>query len=294
MSNYGSYSRSYETEESSSSGQVISALGVVALLFIVGLVGEIIYKTIYEARGRYQTILDYTADAQDGSIIIHQDISKFADAKPIKFSVNERTGIEFSYSFFIYVNSSMFDTGADSTVFRHIFHKGHALPWPLMGPGVFMNATTNTMRVIMNTYKNPYAYADIIDIPLEKWVHVTLNCYNNGLDIFINGGLADRIPFTDTLPYQNFQDVNMFYKGSGVVLNGSSGPTVLGSGNSITLTGGFSGKISNIVYTRYAVSVTEILKIMNTGPSGKMSAKVSDSQFVMSPAWLTSQQKSLG
>ena len=94
--------------------------------------------------------------------------------------------------------------------FKHVFHKGYSFPWPLMGPGVFFKGNENTMRIIMNTYANPYTYADITNMPVQKWVHVVLNCVKGGLDIFINGNLASRISFTNTLPYQNFQDLILF------------------------------------------------------------------------------------
>lgn len=291
MSYYQQYA-SYGREQSSSPGQVLSGLGVVALIFLVCLVGEVLYKSVYDAKQRYQTLIDYTASSEDASITIHQDESKYTDAKQIKFSVNERTGIEFSYSFFIYVNSSTIQStssGGSANKFYHVFHKGYESLWPLIGPGVFINSThadgTTLMRVVMNTYKNPYTYADIKGFPLNKWFHVVLNCYNNGIDIFINGDLKNRVDFTNTLPYQNFQDVILFYKGGPITLNGTSGPSVLGGGNTMTLTSGFNGKISNLIYTRYALSVTEIQNIMRKGVSSQISVKVTDSIASLSPEW---------
>jgi hypothetical protein len=282
----------YGNDSGSSPGQVISGIVIVVMIFIVALVGEVLYKSVYEAKGRYQTLIDYTAASDDGTITIHQDASKYSDAKEIKFSVNERTGIEFSYSFFIYVNSSTIqgpENGGSANKFYHVFHKGYETLWPLIGPGVFINSTnvdgSTLMRVVMNTYKNPFTYADVKGFPLNKWFHVVLNCYNNGIDIFINGDLKNRIPFTDTLPYQNFQDLVLFYKGGAITLNGTSGPSVLGSGNNIVLTSGFNGKISNLVYTRYALSVTEIQNIMQKGVSSQVSAKVTDSIASLSPEW---------
>ena len=291
MSYYQQYA-SYGREQSSSPGQVLSGLGVVALIFLVCLLGEVLYKSVYDAKQRYQTLIDYTASSEDASITIHQDESKYTDAKQIKFSVNERTGIEFSYSFFIYVNSSTIQStssGGSANKFYHVFHKGYESLWPLIGPGVFINSTdadgTTLMRVVMNTYKNPYTYADIKGFPLNKWFHVVLNCYNNGIDIFINGDLKNRVDFTNTLPYQNFQDVILFYKGGPITLNGTSGPSVLGGGNTMTLTSGFNGKISNLIYTRYALSVTEIQNIMQKGVSSQISVKVTDSIASLSPEW---------
>lgn len=286
---YAQYGNSYGTGVggNDSSGQIISGLGIVALIFIVALTGEVIYKSINDARSRYQTLLDYTADSQDSSVTIHQDASKYTNAKPIGLSVNERTGIEFAYSFYIYVLPATFmDDSPDK--YRHVFHKGYGMPWPLMGPGVFMNGQNNTMRVVMNTYKNPYTYGDVTNFPIQKWVHVVLNCYNNGLDIFINGELANRIPFTDTLPYQNFQDIVLFSNVK-LDLTGTTAPPVLGS-ESFGISGSFAGNLSNLIYTRYALSVTEIQNLMNKGPSSKSNTKAMQRPPYLADDWWAHQQ----
>ena len=156
------------------SGQVVSGLMIIILVILVFLTAQFIYTYITNARNRFQTLLDYTANAEDMTLTIRQDASKYPDAKPIGLSMNERTGIEFSYSLYMYINSSTF-TGNSS--FKHVFHKGYSTSWPLMGPGVFVHGDTNTLRVMMNTYKNPYTYADVKNIPVQKWFHLVLNCY---------------------------------------------------------------------------------------------------------------------
>jgi hypothetical protein len=276
------------TQGDSSSGQVVSSLGLVILIFIVALTSEVIYKSVYEARSRYQTLLDYTADSQDSTITIHQDASKYTNAKPIGLSVNERTGIEFAYSFYIYVLPSTFAPDSQDK-YRHVFHKGFGFPWPLMGPGVFMNGTNNTMRVVMNTYKNPYTHADVTNFPIQKWVHVVLNCVNNGLDIFINGALATRVSFTGTLPYQNFQDIVLFSNATSDTLSGGAAPAVLGS-DTLRLAGSFSGNLSNLIYTRYALSVIEIQNMMAKGPSSKSNTKSMQKPPYLADDWWAHQQ----
>jgi hypothetical protein len=288
MSYAGQYGNPIGSSGSDSSGQIVSGLAIVALIFIVSLTGEVLYKSMYEARNRYQTLLDYTADSQDSSVTIYQDASKYANAKPIGLSVNERTGIEFAYSFYIYVLPATFTPDSEDK-YKHVFHKGFAFPWPLMGPGVFMNGTNNTMRIVMNTYKNPYTHADITNFPIQKWVHVVLNCINNGLDIFINGELADRIPFTGTLPYQNFQDIILFSNVYSDGLSGTRAPGVLGA-ETLRLAGSFSGNLSNLVYTRYALSVTEIQNLMNKGPSTKTNLKTMQRPPYLANDWWAHQQ----
>jgi hypothetical protein len=265
---------------SGASGQIVSGLLATVTIFIVLFTVELLYVTTNDARNRFQTLLDYTAGAEDMSLTIHQDASKYNDAKPIGLSMNERTGIEFGYSFYIFINPATF---TNSTSFKHVFHKGYSSPWPLMAPGVFLHGDVNTMRVVMNTYKNPYTYADVKNIPVQKWCHVVLNSYKSGLDIFVNGNLANRINFTDTLPYQNFQDVIIFSNTNNNTLRGSVIPSL--NGEDFILEGSFKGYLSNMVYARYALSMTEIQRLMEAGPSSKLRQKNMDKPPYLGDDW---------
>jgi hypothetical protein len=280
-----SYSSRYNSS-SSSSGEVITGIAIVTIIFVMIFTIEVIYKSILDSRHRFQTLLDYTASSDDMTITIRQNASKYPDAKPIGLSMNERTGIEFSYSFYVFALATTFDGNAN---FKHVFHKGYAFPWPLMGPGVFFRGDENTMRVVMNTYKNPYVYADIKNMPVQKWVHVVLNCVKGGLDIFINGNLASRIPFTDTLPYQNFQDVILFSNVNSNSLGQAGTPTALGS-ETLPLGGSFNGYLSSLKYARYALSVNEIQALMNAGPSPKKAEKVMERPPYLADDWWAGQQ----
>ena len=270
----------YPTSGSSPSGEIVTALLTVSILFMVLFTVELLYKTTMDARTRFQTLMDYTAAAEDMSLVIHQDASKYTDAKTIGLSMNERTGIEFSYSFYLYVNPATF---SGNKTFKHVFHKGYATPWPLMAPGVFLHSDTNTMRVVMNTYKNPYTYADVKNIPVQKWFHVVLNSYKGGLDIFVNGNLANRISFTDTVPYQNFQDIVIFSNANINTLRGSSIPSL--NGEDFQFEGAFKGYLSNLTYARYALSVNEIQRLLNAGPSSKLKQKQMDKPPYLADDW---------
>ena len=270
----------YPTTTSASSGEIVTALLTVAILFMVMFTVELLYKTTMEARSRFQTLMDYTAAAEDMSLVIHQDASKYTDAKPIGLSINERTGIEFAYSFYIYINPATF---SGNKTFKHVFHKGYATPWPLMAPGVFIHGDTNTMRVVMNTYKNPYTYADVKNIPVQKWFHVVLNSYRGGLDIFINGNLANRISFDNTIPYQNFQDVVVFSNANINSLRGSGIPAL--NGEDFQMECAFKGYLSNLTYARYALSVNEVQRLLAAGPSSKLKQKQMDKPPYLADDW---------
>jgi len=267
---------------SSSSGQVVSGIGLVAMIFIASLTAEVLYKSVHDARSRFQTLIDYSADSTSNLITIRQDASTYANAQTIGVSMNEATGIEFSYSFFILVDPNTFD-GTDS--YKHVFHKGSASLWPLMGPGVFVHGTDNTMRIVMNTYANPYKHVDITNIPINKWVHVVLNCVNNGLDVYVNGNLANRISFENTLPYQNFQDLILF---SNVKVTDSNNAPVLES-EKFNVSGRYTGKISSLIYARYGLSIMEIQNLLNKGPSQKVITQVMDTPPYLANDWWAQQ-----
>lgn len=282
MDRYG-YSSS---TNSSSSGvsQLFTSAVILTSVFILGYTVQAFMNLTSDSSIRFRTLLDYTANTDDETITIRQDKTKYPDAIPLGLSINERTGIEFAYSFFLYVNAKTF-TGEQSI--KHIFHKGYVSPWPLMGPGVFMLGNTNTMRVFMNTYSDPYAHVDIKNIPVQKWLHVVLNCYKSGLDVYINGTLANRISFADKVPYQNFQDIVIF---SNLIVNNLHGPLIAAlPADAPTINGSISGQISSLKYARYALSLSEIRKLQGAGRSTKVRAISTSNDSYLADDWWANQ-----
>lgn len=275
---------SYGATGTGSSGQIVSMIVFILIIFLVLFTAETVYNATVDASQRFVTLMDYTANAESMPLVIHQDAAMYKEAKVLGLSMNERTGIEFAYSFFMYVNPSTFTGDA---VLKHVFHKGYGCPWPLMGPGVFLHGHENTMRVFMNTYKNPYTHCDIKNIPVQKWFHVVLNCYKKGLDIYINGKLANRISFKGTLPYQNFQDIVMFSSANYNNLRAQAvvGPNAPATENPFQVQGAFKGQFSKFIYTRYALSATEIDGLMRAGPAPKMKEKTTDQPPYFADDW---------
>jgi hypothetical protein len=275
---------SYGATGTGSSGQIVSMIVFILIIFLVLFTAETVYNATVDASQRFVTLMDYTANAESMPLVIHQDAAMYKEAKVLGLSMNERTGIEFAYSFFMYVNPSTFTGDA---VLKHVFHKGYGCPWPLMGPGVFLHGHENTMRVFMNTYKNPYTHCDIKNIPVQKWFHVVLNCYKKGLDIYINGKLANRISFKGTLPYQNFQDIVMFSSANYNNLRAQAvvGPNAPATENPFQVQGAFKGQFSKFIYTRYALSAAEIDGLMRAGPAPKMKEKTTDQPPYFADDW---------
>lgn len=156
-----------------------------------------------------------------------------------------------------------------------------------MGPGVFVRGNNNTLRVVMNTYRNAYTYMDVENIPVRKWFHCVLLCRKNSLEIYINGNLRKKLPFEGTLPYQNFQNLICFSPLKKIVM-GSQVPS-LGSGNDLRFDGSFRGNMSNLVYLAYAASFTEIQNLMDLGVSKKtLSSEMDKPPYLVDTYWTTS------
>ena len=132
------------------SGSVIQELllgfGLVIALYLSALFIEIIYKYIDRMAMNRTELLPNTYRTEDRSIIIPQN-PNIKDSKTVHTSNNERSGVEFTYSFYLYVHSSTF---RQEFGLLHIFHKGYSQQFPLLAPGVYMRSDTNTLRVYMN------------------------------------------------------------------------------------------------------------------------------------------------
>lgn len=263
-------------------------LGIVSLfvVFIIYLSFETIYKYWLQLSSAKVSLYPYTVSATK-TISISQD-PKNTRSKTAYPSENEITGIEFSYSVFLYVQESTVDAGsADAMKLKTVFHKGYKNPWPLCGPGVFMLNNDNTLRIIMNSYEKWYNKVDIKGVPMNKWFHLALVCRNSSLDIYLNGNLASKMTFEGTVPYQNYQDIHLFS------YEKTSDPASfidkrdVPSGDKFEVAGPIAGYISNLSYYRYAIGFSEIQADMNLGPSKEFSSESMDKPPYLIDSWWT-------
>lgn len=265
--------------EKSPGGEVVLGILLVFASVLVFFTAEGFYRATQLGSQKMTVLMDYTAGSEDKALAVHQDPTKFQDAKPLLFSENEPTGIEFAYSFYLFVNHNTF---SGESVLHHVWHKGYGCVWPLMGPGVFVRSDTNALRIIMNTYENPYSYVDVTNIPVGKWFHVVLNCKRSGMEVYINGNLANKIRFENTMPYQNFQDIVLF-SNANYQLWGSNAPAL--KGENFEVRGTFKGYMSAFTYARYALSYSEIQRFYNEGPSKKMKSETMTLPPYLSDSW---------
>lgn len=275
---------------SNSSGLLQQALfggAVVVLVYIILFTTELLYQYFNRLHMNRTELLPYTYNVDDKTITISQN-PNVRDSKPTSLSDNEPSGVEFSYSFYLYVHPSGFRTEEG---LHHLFHKGYSKPFPLMGPGVFMRSDTNTLRVYMNTFKTWNNYIEVRNIPVGKWVHLAIICKNSALEIFINGNLSSKMSFDGYAPYQNYQDIVCFSQRKIKILAessaGSSSATATpATPPKIDIFGAMKGMMSRLTYFNYALAYTEIQTLMNEGPSSEMdSTMMNDVPPYLADTW---------
>ena len=174
-------------------------------------------------------------------------------------SENEKDGIEFTWSVWLYLNGFQ----KDSDSYHHVFNKGNTTTsqsngsfpgttTPNNAPGLYINPHYDGFRVIMNSFSNPYQEViEVTDLPMTKWINVVIRVQDKNCDIYVNGRLVKRRVMTDVVK-QNYDDVH------------------------VSLNGGFSGYLSNLTYFNRSISVTQIQDIISIGPNLKPVSKALD------------------
>lgn len=239
--------------------QIGMALFIIVFLYLAFASVEAIYNYANRLAMNRTELLPITYSTEDKTYTVIQNPND-PNAKSIALSDNERTGPEFSYSFFIMVHPSAF---RQEQGLLHIFHKGNPNQWPLQGPGVYMLSNTNTLKIYMNTFKTWNNSIEIENIPISKWVHVAIICKAAHLEVFINGNLSKRMGFDGYAPYQNYGDICCFSQRR--ITIPKTVPSV--GENGFDVFGAMKGMFSRMIYFNYALSYTEINTMMNQGPS---------------------------
>ena len=181
---------------------------------------------------------------------------------------------------------------------------------PLLSPGVFVSSANSdngspTLRIVMNSYDSWFNSVDIPQITFNKWFHLAIVLRRNNMEVYIDGNLATTMPFKGTLPYQNYQPLVLFPNSVANTLQvygsvGSTAPTSfdntsgedsnvmgLASGQSMVVTGKFSGYISNMFYYGYALTYSEIQAAMAMGPSSQFDNTNMDNPPYLIDSWWT-------
>ncbi len=209
---------------------------VIALLVIIG-----VFFVARYLLGKYQDSVYSSPYLLEGSknakhaLVVSQDPAN-PSYVPMPKS-DGQDGIQFTYDFWIMIESFEYKTGE----WKHVFHKGNASSYPNRAPGVWIHPNTNALRVYMNTQDNILEYVDIANVPIRKWIHMAIVLDDMNLDVYVNGYLKTRKLLT-SVPKLNNGDFwcNMF--------------------------GGFEGYLSHIRYYARAIGPNEIAENVKSGP----------------------------
>jgi len=221
---------------------------LVVICFLIGLNLGIVVLSYFLKPSNKVMIIDGMIDG-GSKYTISQDANSNT-SKLIRRSNNEKTGIEFSWCVWLRL-----DSVSNANTYQPIFVKGDS-PYNSQnissisnGPGVYF-AGTNSLHIMMDTVSKYAAneispstmIVDISNIPLKKWFHLVIRCQNKYLDIYINGLVVYRTNLIN-VPLQNYDNIR------------------------VCDSGGFIGKLSNLIYYNYALNTIDINGIANSGPN---------------------------
>jgi len=272
-----SNNKSFNSQDFLNSNTLIAKSAFVLLVIIIFvilflIISKIIMILMMPSDSPY--IFEGMKDATK-PLTIPQSIAN-KSAIPILRSKDEYEGIEFTYSYWMYVedlNINNLSPSNNTTVYSHVFHKGSSMAsatdsgifepnncpgvylytgkrnisdqlsskYPLLGLLIRMNVFYDKANTI-----NPYQYYDDIyvdGIPIKKWVNIIIRVTSqNIVDVYVNGTLTKRHNLSNIVK-QNYENIY------------------------INMNGGFPGNLSNLKYYNYAIGIFEIDKIYNLGPN---------------------------
>jgi hypothetical protein len=273
--------------------QIVIAVAITAAVFFIYLIVEQLYRAYLSYGGARVVVYPYTGSSSK-TITFKQDPNNMNNIT-LPASDNQLTGIEFSYSTFLYIADDT-DDGTGTLSWKAVFYKGYeSAPFPLLGPGVFVSSGQSggtTLRIVMNTYDTWFNALDVTQIPLNKWFHLAIVLRNSSLEAYVNGNLANKLSLKGTLPYQNYQPLVLFpnVKTTQADFDNTSGTTSkrgLPAGENFYVNGKFSGYISSMTYFSYALTYSEIQNQLNIGPSSKFDQQSMDKPPYLIDTWWT-------
>lgn len=257
------------TKQFLSSNSLVAKFAFLILVIIVFVIllriGTFILTYIFSPNPS-PYLIDGMIDAKKQQTI-SQD-PRVSGSVPIMRSVDQREGLEFTWSVWLYLD----DVNYFQNRYKHVFHKGNdlvgsdGLVSPNNAPGLYISPVDekkNMMNLLVrmnvftdqskdnnlrNTSGGPNIYDDVVieDMPINKWVNVIIRCNaENVLDVYINGTLVKRHKLSG-VARQNYDNVY------------------------VSMNGGFSGFTSNLHYFNYAIGTFKIDQIVMSGPNMKM------------------------
>lgn len=263
------------------SNDMVSNLIFILILLVVGIIIFNICMKIFLNRllpNNNPHLIDGMVDTKDSEMKIVQDPKK-SSSKTIMVSNNEDKGLEFTWSFWIYIDELDYRRGELKNVFvkgDNIYKTGNdvneydiddndyvdeELNNTINSPGVYLTPYDNRLLFVFNTFDSVIEKFEVGNIPMNKWVNIIIRAENRTIDLFINSAFSKRHVLSG-LPRQNYNNV---YIGKN---------------------GGFAGFVSNLWYYNYALGTQEITNIYRKGANTNLinnkSTKASGSESASS------------
>lgn len=220
---------------------------VILIIFVIFLLVKLYQNYTYQTSNQPYVIQGNSA----------ANILKVIPSNLLPFPNNQKEGVAFSYSFWMYVNEWP-DYNAC------ILYKG-SLPQSLnttgavpkrgvnyneitaQCPGIYLMKDSNQLIVALNTIgasgnKIPLETYTVDNIPIREWVYVSLVQSGNISSLYINGKVKQSYQMKN-MPLMNYGNlyVNSF--------------------------GGFSGYISQLRYFASSLKAYQIERLMSEGPA---------------------------
>lgn len=221
--------------------RVILLIGVIILMTVLLSIGSKILAVMLKPSNPY--IVNGMITGRGGSKTVKMD------AVNIERSDDQDGGLEFTWS--VWLNISQLSQ--DGSQYKHIFSKGNnenapslaennQPMHPINAPGLFLDPSTNSLIIVMNTFETIDETVRVDSIPLNKWINVIIRVRGLNLDVYFNGLVVKSVKL-ESVPRQNNGDVF------------------------ITQNQGFNGYLSNLRYYNYALEPGDILAVAQKGPS---------------------------
>ena len=240
-------------------GLVLCVIIIIVYFIITAFVRFIAKTTGHPGRTAIEPHTRYAYKSEVYSTNPNED-----DAKVIKRSMNERSGLEFTYAMWLYIENEAWNTSRTEDM--HVMHKGNKDGYPNRAPGIYIDRNTNALTIKMNTFHDTEIEDSVTieNIPVDKWFHLAVVVTQpKNLDIYINGFLKQR-KILNGIPKQNYGNIYL------------------------TQDGGFSGMQSRIYYYDFAISAVSMHQLVVEGPSRKMSnsTRGSEPPYLAQSWWL--------
>jgi len=227
MKNTFSFGPSQNVQPNSGMSSWLVLIIAIILVVVLIIIIVVLVKRTQERSNNVKTLISSPVDAFEKTLEF--DRSKVP---------NSDQGLEFSYSVWIYIQDW-------TRGWKNIFVKGSkgstGATAGNRAPGLWLYPDTNALHARINTFASPNEGCDIKNIPLQKWVNIVYVLNNRTVDIYIDGKL-ERSCVLRGVPKLNNDPLY------------------------VCDNGGFFGKISNLVYYRYALKPDEVYSIYSGGP----------------------------